>query len=183
LIMRICIDPGHSGKFEPGACAGGNSEACIDLRIGKLIGKILESHGYDVCYTRTGEIRNDDLSWRAELANQAGADIFVSIHCNSSTDPAAHGAEVWYFPGSEQGRSLAEYIQQSVVERIGAADRGVKANAELTVLWATDCPAVLVEMGFLSNPEERMEMTDLLLRRQYAVAIAAGIEAWIAAQR
>lgn len=177
--MNICIDPGHSGACEPGACAAGCREADIALGISHVIDKLLTKRGHTVTLTRTGDIQDDGLSWRADKATEVGADLFVSIHCNSSGNEKAHGTETWYFTGSEAGEALARCIQRNLVEALGTADRGVKPTEAFTVLRKTICPAVLVELAFLSNPEEREELTDLLLRRRFAVGVVAGVEAWI----
>lgn len=176
--MNICIDPGHSGPCEPGACAAQCRESDVTMGISQLIAKMLIKRGHTVTLTRTGEIDDDGLTWRAEMANEIGADIFVSIHCNSYTSEKAHGTETWYFTGSEAGQALARCIQRGIVEAVGSTDRGAKATEGLTVLRVSECPAVLAELGFLSNPEERAELTDLLLRRRYAVGVVTGIEAW-----
>jgi len=181
--MKICIDPGHSGVCEPGACAGGCREADINLGVAKLIGKMLLDNGHTVTMTRIGDVEDDGLTWRAEKANQNGVDIFISIHCNSAGNEQAHGTETWYFKGSEAGQSLAHSIQKALVEAVGTTDRGAKATVGYTVLRATECPAVLVELAFLSNPAEREELRDLLLRRRFAVGVVDGIEAWIAQQK
>ena len=94
--MKICIDPGHSGPIEPGACAGGVTEADINLQVAKIAARILMSRGHEVKLTREKDIDNDDLLWRAEVAWQFRADIFISLHCNAAASPAAHGTEVLY---------------------------------------------------------------------------------------
>jgi len=180
--LNICIDPGHSGACEPGACAAGCREADVNMGISQVIAKMLVKRGHTVTLTRTGDIDDDGLTWRAELSSTVSADIFVSIHCNSYTNEKAHGTETWYFAGSEAGRSLAHSIQSCLVAAVGTVDRGAKATEALTVLRATECPAVLVELAFLSNPDEREQLTDLLLRRRFAVGVVAGVEAWAAEQ-
>ena len=176
--MNICIDPGHSGTCEPGACAAGCREADVNMGISQVIAKMLIKRGHTVTLTRTGEVDDDGLTWRAELASKVGADFFVSIHCNSYTNEKAHGTETWYFKGSEAGQALAHCIQSCLVAAVGTVDRGAKATEALTVLRATECPAVLVELAFISNKDEREQLTDLLLRRRFAVGVVAGIEAW-----
>jgi N-acetylmuramoyl-L-alanine amidase len=176
--MKICIDPGHSGPFEPGACAGGFTEAAINLQVSKRLRDTLESNGYDVFLTRESTVNNDGLTWRAEKAEDFGADIFVSIHCNSFRDPAAHGTEVIYYVNSELGRKLAQHIQTALVDNCGTTDRGIKTNDEYTVLEKTVCPAVLVELAFLSNDEEREALTDRFIQKTFAVGIAKGIDAY-----
>ena len=174
--MKICIDPGHSGPCEPGACAGGVTEADINLQVAKIAARILASRGHQVKLTREKDIDNDDLLWRAEVAWQFRADIFISLHCNAAASPAAHGTEVFYYPTSQGGHALARCLQAALVRNCQTADRGVKTNDEWTVLVETVCPAVLAELAFLSNDREREMLTDRFLQRQFAVAIANGIE-------
>ena len=173
--MKICIDPGHSGPVEPGACAGGATEAAVNLQVAKTLARMLEGAGYKVKLTREDDVEDDGLTWRVEVAGKFRADIFVSLHCNSSENPAAHGTEVWYYPGSEAGRELACCIQSALVNNCQLADRGVKTNDTWTVLSDTACPAVLVEMAFISNDEERGLLTDRFLQRLFAVGITQGV--------
>ena len=170
--MKIVIDPGHSGPREPGACAGGIREADVVFAIASTTIKMLAAQNYEVILTRTGDIEDDGLAWRSELANEWGADLFVSVHANSAEAVEAHGTECWYYPGSEQGLALATQIQRSVSMILQTKDRGVK-TAHYDVLAATACPAVLVETAFLSNAAER----ELLLKRTdgFGRAIAYGI--------
>jgi len=174
--MKICIDPGHSGPIEPGACAGGVTEAAVNLQIAKLLAKILEKAGHKVMLTREDDIEDDSLSWRCEAAWKFRADIFISIHCNSSASAEAHGTETWYYETSERGRSLARCIQSALIANCRTTDRGVKANDDWTVLEETACPAVLVELAFISNDKDREMLVDKFLQRQCAVGIANGIE-------
>ena len=136
---------------------------------------MLEGVGQKVKLTREVDIEDDGLNWRAEIAAKFHADIFISIHCNSAENPEAHGTEVWYYPGSEAGRDLACSIQAALVQNCHTTDRGVKTNDTWAVLKATDCPAVLVEMAFISNEEERGLLTDCFLQRLFAVGITQGV--------
>ena len=173
--MKICIDPGHSGPIEPGACAGGFTEAAVNLQVAHKLRRILVAAGHEVMLTREADVDNDGLSWRVEAAWRFGADIFISLHCNAAADPAAHGTEVFYFPTSEHGHALARCIQAALVKNCQTADRGAKTNDEWTVLVETSCPAVLVEMAFISNEKDRELLTDRFVQRQIAVGIANGV--------
>ena len=173
--MKICIDPGHSGKIEPGACAGGVTEASINLEVAKITGRMLEKFGHKVLLTRTGEVDNYWLSWRCEAAWAFGADIFVSIHCNASNDESAKGTETFYFPGSETGHALARCIQSELVALCHTVDRNVKTNDEWTVLLETAMPAVLVELAFLTNDAERVRLNSSMGQRQFAEGLVRGI--------
>ena len=174
--MKICIDPGHSGPFEPGACAGDVTEAAVTLEIAKITARMLEKYRHKVLLTRTGDVDNNWLTWRCEAAWNFDADIFISIHCNAHASSEANGTEVYYYPGSENGHALARCIQAELVKNCRTADRGVKTNDEWTVLTDTYCPAVLVELAFLTNDKDREMLTDRFLQRQFAVGIVNGIE-------
>ncbi len=173
--MKICLDPGHSGKIEPGACSGGVTEAVINLEVAKIAGRMLEKFGHKVLLTRTGEVDNYWLSWRCEAAWAFGADIFVSIHCNASNDESAKGTETFYFPGSETGHALARCIQSELVALCHTVDRNVKTNDEWTVLLETAMPAVLVELAFLTNDAERVRLNSSMGQRQFAEGLVRGI--------
>ena len=163
--MKICIDPGHSGPFEPGACAGGFSEADINWYIAKFTMAELKYRGHQALLTRGKKIDNDELAFRAECANDWQADLFISIHCN----------ETYYYPGSHWGEQLARCIQFCMTDAMLTEDRGVK-TADFQVLRETLCPAVLVECGFLSNPLDREMLTDSLEQWRMGAAIAVAVE-------
>ena len=173
--MKICIDPGHSGPFETGACAGGVTEAAINLEIAKIAGRMLEKFGHKVLLTRIGDVDNNWLTWRCEAAWNFDADIFISIHCNACDDEQANGTEVFYFPTSENGHALACCIQSELVALCHTVDRKVKTNDEWTVLLETAMPAVLVELAFLTNEAERAKLTSDMGKRQFAEGLVRGI--------
>ena len=173
--MKICIDPGHSGKIERGACADGVTEAAITLEVAKITGRMLEKFGHKVLLTRTGEVDNNWLTWRCEAAWNFDADIFISIHCNAAESTDAKGTEVFYYPGSETGHALACCIQSELVAFCHTNDRKVKTNDEWTVLLETSMPAVLVELAFLTNEAERARLTSDMGKRQFAEGLVRGI--------
>lgn len=172
--MKICIDPGHSGPYEPGACAGKVTEASICLGISKALGGMLHLFGYEVVYTREGNIDTDDLGFRAQVANDSGADAFVSIHCNSAESVEANGIEIYHHPDSEEGMTLGALIEGTFILSVPLRDRGVK-EANFAVLRLTNMPAVLVECGFLSSENERNFLMDEKNQISIALGIAAGI--------
>ena len=173
--MKICIDPGHSGPFESGACAGGVTEAALNLEVAKIAGRMLEKYGHKVLLTRSGEVDNNWLTWRCEAAWAFGADIFVSIHCNGCEDETVTGTETFYFPGSETGHALACCIQSELVALCRTVDRKVKTNDEWTVLLETAMPAVLVELAFITNEADRAKLISGMGQRQFAEGIVKGV--------
>lgn len=175
--MKICIDPGHSGPFEPGACAGELTEAELNLAVAQKLGAVLSNCGYQVLYTREGNIENDELTWRAELANEQQADLFISLHCNSADSSAARGFEVYHYPDSVNGNKLAEAIRHSFLSFPYTQDRGVK-EANFTVLQQTNMPAVLIELAFLSSELDRNMLTNELYQTVMALIIAISIHGY-----
>lgn len=173
--MKITLDPGHSGPFEPGACAAGLTESEVVLTICQALAGLLAAAGHEVLMTRRGDIRTDGLSFRARAANQQPADLFVSIHCNSAESAAAQGTEVYHYPGSSHGAALADCIRKRIVASVGTTDRGTKA-ANFQVLRETDCPAVLVETAFISSPVDRQLLASMAGRVAFAIAIYQGLQ-------
>ena len=167
--MKICIDPGHGGK-DPGAVGYDVKEKDITLGISLLLAEILKKKGITVDLTRTSDIYHS-VNEKAQIANSKGADLFISIHCNSAGSTAAEGAEVLIY--DDTCSEVAECVKDSLIGNLGLRDRGVKIRKDLAVLNSTTMPAILVETAFLSNARER----NLLLnnKREFAQAIAEGI--------
>ncbi len=137
--MKVFINPGHCPGVDSGATGNGLRECDVALKIGKRVQKYLENIGIE-----TKLLQIDGLAAIAAAANKSGADLFVSIHCNSAAVDTAHGTETFHWNGSESGEKLASAIQYQIINSIGTANRGVK-TANFTVLRLTDMPAVLVE--------------------------------------
>ena len=173
--MKITIDPGHSGPFEPGACSRNLTESEVVMTIGQALAGLLAAAGHDVLLTRTGDIKTDDLAFRADMANNQPADLFISLHCNSAESAAAQGTEVYCFPGSIQGAALADCIRKRIVAALATVDRGTK-EANFQVLRETAAPAVLVETGFISSPSDRPKLASLAGRVAFAIAIYHGLQ-------
>lgn len=167
--MLVVIDPGHGGK-DPGASVDGYLEKDINLNISLKLKDILIDKKIDVIMTREKD-ETVDLKLRCEIANKNNADYFISVHCNSSKDKSANGSETYSYPGSQRGRNLAQYVQNSIVEMLGTKNRGVK-YAEFYVLKYTLMPAILVETAFMSNPENLKLLFDESFI--FAEAIAEG---------
>lgn len=168
----ICLDPGHGGA-DPGAVgAGGLQEKDVALAIAKKAEAMLDEQ-HDVVMTRCGD-RTLQLTDRANLANSAAADLFVSVHCNGFDQPTAHGVEVFHFPASTDGERLAHSIQDQLVQLLEERDRGVK-SARFLVLRRTQMPAVLVELPFITTPASEKRFRDDEYLERCAEAVAAGV--------
>ena len=172
--MFICLDPGHSGPVEPGACFHNLHEADLTLAIALQAAEALRQNGAAVCLTRTGDTDDDGLTWRAALANAAGCNAFLSIHCNAAEDDTARGIESYYYPGSTLGRLLAGSVQNELNGLCYSLDRGVK-DAFFTVLAATSMPAVLVECGFITQYQDRQILCDPAWQQTIGQALARSL--------
>ena len=185
--MRIVIDSGHAGRnIDPGAVnpSTGLQEADVALVISRLVENYLVNVGHEVRLTRTDweQAETDDLSYRTALANDWGADIFISLHCNSVANPSAKGFEVWTSPGNTTGDELATCIYKQIAaefpDRVGRCDYSdgdPDKESRFYVLVHTDAPACLVEMAFISNDEEAVLLADAVWQDRYARAIARGV--------
>lgn len=164
----VVIDPGHGGA-DWGA-TDGNKEKDAVLAIGQQLTKILELHGVNAILTRNGDYFIG-LDRRVEIAKEANANLFVSIHANYYDCPEAMGVETYSY-GS--GSKLADVIQQSIVKQLAVVDRGTK-TARFLVLRKSVIPAVLVETGFISNKLESAMLATPEYRNRMADAIGRGI--------
>ncbi|NJL53889.1 N-acetylmuramoyl-L-alanine amidase [bacterium] len=170
--VLVTIDPGHGGR-DPGAVGiGGLREKDVILPISQEVSRLLAKQGVAVRMTRSDD-RFVTLQGRAQIANQAGSDLFVSIHANAATS-SANGAETFHHPSSAAGRALAQSIQESMIRRTGLKNRGVK-QANFSVLSNTNMPAALVEVGFVTGPQDAAKLRDPRFRQLMAEAIAEGI--------
>ncbi len=171
-MATIVIDAGHGG-FDNGARYEGRREKDDNLRLALAVGKILEQQGYDVIYTRTTDVYQSPYE-KAQIANEAGADFFISFHRNSGeNDNTYSGVQTLIYGGDEQARRLAESINEEL-EKTGFANLGVEERTGLVVLRRTEMPAVLIEAGFLNNDKDN-EIFDHNFE-EIASAIAMGIE-------
>ncbi|WP_342542700.1 N-acetylmuramoyl-L-alanine amidase [Paenisporosarcina sp. FSL H8-0542] len=198
--MKIVVDPGHGG-MDGGASVGEVVESDITLALGKELEKELKKLGAEVVMTRSHAddavaehnpkatfptIRARklaDLKLREEMIVNSDADLFISVHVNSIPDARWRGAQVFYHrDGHEGGAAIAKAIQGAIREHIGNTDREALAIKQVYLLKKATVPAVLVETGFLSNPEERKLLTSKDYQEQMAEAIADGIEKYVDSQ-
>lgn len=156
----IVIDAGHGGK-DPGAISpySGAMEKDLVLVIAQKLKRKLENIGYKVYMTR-----DDDtyvgLDNRAEIANNLGADAFLSIHLNANGTSSPKGVEMLYVPDTRDNKGLAQLLQTEVTKATGASSRGLTQRPNLVVIRKTTMPAVLAELGFLTNPTEERLLLD-----------------------
>ncbi|MBQ4106117.1 MAG: N-acetylmuramoyl-L-alanine amidase [Lentisphaeria bacterium] len=194
-LRRIILDPGHGGS-DPGARGTELLEKNLNLHIARLVADILRKRGFEVILTRSDD-RFLALPERPRRITRHNADLFVSIHQNADPRKQGRGIETFVTtpahcassPGPErhtddrptpgnrfdrQSLQLAASVQNRLIEATGAVDRGVKRR-RFAVVREADCPAILVECGFISTPAEHANMLDQAWRIKIATAIADGI--------
>lgn len=177
----IVLDAGHGGK-DAGANHGDLYEKDINLAVAKKTKALLSEAGYKVKMTREDDTYAA-LSDRVAFANQRNAKIFVSIHCNSSEDGSGNGIETFYAESKNwNSEKLAESIQTNIVNATGAKDREVK-TADYAVILGTDMSAALVEVGFLTDKNERTLLQNEDYQQKLAEGISEGILDYLSADQ
>jgi N-acetylmuramoyl-L-alanine amidase len=167
MAIKVLIDPGHGGK-DPGAVGkGGTRESRINLNVANKVGLLLRRAVVHVTYTRTTDLFLP-INERVAQANR-GAHYFLSIHCNSD-GPSAHGIETLVFSVKSPAYRWALRVNAALVAATRDRDRGVKVRTNLGVLKARS-PAILVEIGFISNRATEADFR----RESYLDAIAKAI--------
>jgi N-acetylmuramoyl-L-alanine amidase len=171
--ITVVIDPGHGGG-DPGAVGiGGLQEKEVTLAVSQQVVALLKQKGVNAVLTRSND-QEIELEPRVQFAEQAKANVFVSIHANSfdANRTDVNGIETYYYSGS--GQSLARTIQTNLLQELGARDRGVK-QANFYVIKYTDMPAALVEIGFVTGAEDAARLASATGRSKIAQAIVRAI--------
>lgn len=193
--LTVFLDPGHGGS-DPGAIAGGYHEADLNLFVAKKVQSLLVARGYKVYMSRTNNTYVSLLD-RPQMANDLNADIFVSIHTNSTggSSTTAAGIESYYYEYDADYPSkinsvmhnnpdrilksvtLTNLIHKNMVAYTGANNRGTDGDT-FAVVRETAMPATLLEMGFINNSSERQKLVTDSYQNKLAKAIADGIDAY-----
>ena len=169
--IKVVIDPGHGG-YDTGASYGGFEEKDINLVISEKLKQSLEDVGITVFLTRD----NDNflsLAERVEITNSIHPDVFISIHGNALVSSRIiRGVETYYW--SSQSHKLAYYVHRSILNHIKLPDHYIR-RAQFYVIRHASCPAVLAELGFLSNHDDRKLLTNSTTQDEYAKALTEAI--------
>lgn len=182
----VVIDAGHGGNDPGKVSPDGVLEKDVNLAIALRLKSRLEEKGIKVILTRDSDIclaidgatnkKKSDMINRMELVNESGADLLISIHQNSYSDSRVKGAQAFYYGSSEQSEKLAKEIQSCVKEYADTENnRMAKACNDYYILRKSVCPAVIIECGFLSNPEETARLVDEGYQDKLAQAITSAI--------
>lgn len=182
----ICVDSGHGGN-DPGKIGvAGTKEKEVNLAIALKLKKSLEKQNIRVVMTRTDDRnladanasnkKTSDMKNRVAKMDSEQPDLVVSIHQNSYIDSSAKGAQVFYYSESEEGKKLAEILQKNLIEIADQENNRVaKANTSYYILKNTSVPTVIVECGFLSNPEEESRLISAAYQEKLVEALQKGI--------
>lgn len=180
----IVIDPGHGGVDGGAVSKDGVIEKEITLKIAVFLRDYLQEAGAYVVMTRESDIdlaepntqniskrKAEDLMKRVHLIKEKQANAVISIHLNAFPQSRYSGAQTFYHPSRKENKRLASFIQQSLIHHLENTDRIPKQKGDVYLLKESPVPTALVEVGFLSNPEE----TKLLRTEDYQRKIAASI--------
>ena len=189
--LTVALDPGHGG-YDGGARAqdSGRGEKEVALEIALEVEKALLARGAQVVLTRREDVcladgdtanktrKREDLQKRIDIAEEAGADVLLSIHLNEYRSREESGPQVFYQHGSDRGRLLAGTLQQALLEGLKPPRERAALAGDYYVLGG-EMPSVLVECGFLSNPREEALLLDPTYQQKIGQAIANGLEAYL----
>ena len=202
----IVIDPGHQAHADtapepigPGASetkpkvAGGTTgvvthipEGQTVLTIGLKLKAALEAQGATVVMTRTSQNVDVSNSQRAAIANNAHANLFLRLHCDGADSSSTHGISMlvpaqnqWTGPIVSSSRSAGETLQAAVIAATGAKNNGVVTRSDLSGFNYCQVPSVLIEMGFMTNPEEDRQLNDSTYQAKLVSGLVQGCLNWL----
>lgn len=180
----VVIDAGHGGA--DGGVVGVSTsvkESDVNLSIARSLKHFLKTKGYDVIMTRsttdglygmtTKNKKLKDMQERKKIIEKSNADLVVSIHCNSYPRGDQYGAQVFYAPGSEEGKAKAEAMQSVLGSTLGTERKAM--SGDYFILQCSALPSLLVECGFLTTPQEEKKLVSSSYQEKVAYAIFTGI--------
>lgn len=181
MAIKIFIDQGHNpGNINGGASGNGLIESEVTYNVGiMLAGLLFADPNFEVRVSRRtpdtvlGTDQSSSLRQRVDMANSWPADYFISIHVNSNPNPAINGSEIYVYQENSIAYDMAEIVLDNIVFYTGMRYNQVRTNPTLYVLRRTTMPAMLAELGYLSNPHD----AEILKTHQFtfAFAIYAGL--------
>ena len=182
MLFKIAIDPGH-GSIDTGTHYNSLYEKDINLSIAKYLEKSLKKSNIITVMTRTDDSlykksRIKDLRNRPIIAKEENVDLYISLHVNNFPSSSPEGSQVFYKRNSEKSELLAEYIKESLV-KINSANNRESKSGDYYVLNKVNCPAVLIEAGFLSNKNDRENLKSEKYKKEFAHQIKEGIISYL----
>ncbi|MEI8083461.1 MAG: N-acetylmuramoyl-L-alanine amidase [Actinomycetes bacterium] len=206
----VVVDAGHQGKgnntpepigpgsksTKPAVASGANGsvtkrdESIVNLEVSLKIQKELEARGVKVIMVRTSQKVNIPNSKRAELANKAGADLLLRIHCDDVSNRSLHGLltmvpakNKWTGPIVAPSAKAGKAIQSATLKTTGAHDRGIMLTSEMSGFNWSEVPAVIVEMGMMSNASDDRLLSSAVYQNKLATGISNGVVAYLNSTR
>ncbi|MFW6029524.1 MAG: N-acetylmuramoyl-L-alanine amidase [Halanaerobiales bacterium] len=178
MEFKVVIDAGH-GSIDTGTSHGNVLEKEINLEIAKRLAKELKKYNIKAILTRTEDklymdSRSKDIIRRPQIANEANADLFISLHANNYSNSQPRGSQIFYKKNCEESSILAEIIKEELINIRDANNRSNQMG-DFLVLNMLKCPGVLIEVGFLSNAEDRQKLKDSNYQNKISKAIRKGI--------
>jgi len=180
----IVVDAGHGGRDDGCSGVGGTKESEINLKISKTLKSYLETLGIKVVMTRmdgnglyeanVDNYKVSDMKKRIEIINEAKPDMVISIHCNSFSDSSQQGAQTFFQESDEISKGFADSIQSQLISQLDNA-RNAPNKGDYYLLKESKLPAVLIECGYLSNPQEELLLTTTNYQNRIAYAIMCGV--------
>jgi N-acetylmuramoyl-L-alanine amidase len=192
----IGVDAGHGGVDGGAQSKSGIVEKDLNLAVARQLRDFLQEAGAVVYMTREEDIdlaqpgtkglsnrKTEDLHARAEFIENKKTDIFLSIHMNATRSTRWYGAQTFYYPGHPDNYTLSSLIQNEIKQNLGNTDRVVKQLETSYLLKTLTMPSALVEVGFLSNPEEAKRLANADYQKKVAAAIYQGILRYYAGEK
>ncbi|MBQ8923837.1 MAG: N-acetylmuramoyl-L-alanine amidase [Lachnospiraceae bacterium] len=184
--LVIVVDAGHGGNDPGKVSSNGIMEKDVNLAIAIKLKTELESKGATVILTRDSDMslaidgatnkKISDLNQRMAIVNGENADLLISIHQNSYTDKNVKGAQAFY-GSSEESKAVAEEIQDCIRNYVDSDNtRKAKSGSDYYILRKSVCPSVIIECGFLSNPDETAKLIDDKYQQKLAESIAEAVD-------
>ena len=185
---KVVIDAGHGGLDGGVSSKNGVKESDLVLVLARLVGERLEGAGVKVVYTRKNRgalvggkfIKKRDMEKRLAIIKRANPSLVVSIHLNSYKDKSRRGMQVFF--GVEQSKGVAEHLQEQLNNHFNEPDVGRRFSVlqgDKYILNESPCPALIVECGFLSNPQEEAKLRTADYQRKLCAVIAAGVSTYL----
>lgn len=187
--IRVVIDPGHGGNDPGKVSSGGILEKDLNLQIAFKLKDELDARGIESLILRTDDSnlategatnkKSSDMKNRVAIINDVSPDILISVHQNSFSDPGVRGPQVFYNSTSGDSEEYALLLQEKLNAINPDCSRKAKSDDELYILAKSVCPAVIVECGFLSSPEDVAILSSDSYQLELAGTIARSVEAWL----
>jgi len=182
--VKVVLDPGHGGHDSGAIGVGSMRESDVVLGVAQQLAALLTRGGHEVLLTRWDDTFRE-LQQRCDFARDFGAQVFISLHCNSAEVNTANGFEVWTNPQPDAADELAGRIWYALRSafpdmngRADFSDGDPDKESKFYVLVHTPCPAVLIELAFINNSQDADRLRSAKWRNGAVAAIANAVETW-----